>query len=138
MMQPWDYPEMDRLCNEVLTEIELDELKLLNWGFVDVRSLLEETLPDVLARLGGYAFNLWDKAQKDGITPTHILDNLLNRQMLFKTTISGQPYYRSRFAETMRLLALLRQRFSPEDWQTGSRLVSDFKIEVKRRSYPRR
>ena len=31
--------------------------------------------------------------------------------------------YRSRFAETVRLLFLLRQRFSAADWATAGRLV---------------
>jgi hypothetical protein len=137
-MQPSDYPEMDRLCNEVLTAIELDELKLLNWGFVNVRSPLEETLPDMLETLVEPGASLWHEAQEWEISPGDILKNLLDRQLLFRASLHGQYYYRSRFAETIRLLALLRQRFSYDDWQTASRLVSDFKIEVRRRTYPRR
>ena len=46
--------------------------------------------------------------------------------------------YRSRFAETVRTLFLLRQRFSSDDWRTGERLVSDLRILPQRRRYPRR
>src|SRR5579883_36863 len=133
-----DYPNMDKLCNEVLTAIELDELKLLNWGFVNVRSPLEETLPDILETLVEPGASLWQEAQEWSISSGDILENLLDRRLLFKASLHGQYYYRSRFAETIRLLALLRQRFSHDDWQTASRLVSDFKIDVRRRAYPRR
>lgn len=137
-MLPSDYPDMDKLCNEVLTTIELEELKLLNWGFVDVRSPLNDTLPDLLEMLAEPGASLWQDAQVWGISLDDILRNLLDRRLLFRQSLHGQYYYRSRFAETIRLLALLRQRFSHDDWQTANRLVSDFKIEVKRRVYPRR
>ena len=133
-----DYEHMDALCNEVLTVIELEELKLLDWGFVNVRSPLEETISPLLDTLDEPGATLWQGAQELGVSPDDILNNLLNRKMLFKASLHGQYYYRSRFAETIRLLALLRQRFSHDDWQTGNRLVSDFKIKVKRRTYPRR
>src|SRR5215472_5891373 len=82
VMQPSDYPDMDRLCNEVLTAIELDELKLLNWGFVNVRSPLEETLPDMLETLVEPGASLWQEAQGWEISPGDILKNLLDRQLL--------------------------------------------------------
>jgi hypothetical protein len=133
-----DYPQMDALCHEVLTAIERDELKLLSWGFVDVRSPLEETLPAMIAALDGPAAVLWQEAQTWEVSAGDILENLLARRLLFRQVLHGQRYYRSRFAETIRLLALLRQRFSPHDWQTASRLVSDFKLDVRPRTYPRR
>jgi len=137
-MQAGEYPQMDALCSEVLTAIEQDELKLLNWGFVNVRSLLEETLPDMLAALRGPGAALWREAEEWGVSAGDVLNNLQDRRLLFKQALHGQYYYRSRFAETIRLLALLRQRFSPHDWQTASRMVSDFKLEVRPRAYPRR
>ncbi len=133
-MQPSEYPKMDQLCNEVLTVIEQNELKLLGWGFVEVRSSLAETLPDLVKALSGVGQHLWAEAQQWDVQPEHILENLTTRKLIFK---SGQ-FYRSRFAEAMRLLSLLRQRFSPNDWQTASRLVSDFKIDLRHRSYPKR
>ncbi|MBT7790679.1 MAG: DEAD/DEAH box helicase, partial [Calditrichaeota bacterium] len=42
----------------------------------------------------------------------------------------------SRFAETVRLLYLLRQRFSDDDWIDGPRLISDIKILLRRRRFP--
>src|SRR5690242_18236943 len=127
--------QLDALGNELLTEIELDEMRLLNWGFVDVKSPLKVMLPDLLARLSTKGKDLWSELQKLGVEPEAILENLEDRKLVFS---SEKEFYRSRFAETIRLLFLLRQRFSAEDWQTAPRLVSDFKIDVKRRSYPKR
>ncbi|HVB25457.1 MAG TPA: protein DpdJ [Ktedonobacteraceae bacterium] len=131
-----DFPEMDSLCNEVLTAIEWSELKLLDWGFVDVRSPLEEMLPDLLEKLSGRGHQLWDNAQQFDVSIEDILVNLRERRLIFSSAQS--ELYRSRFAETIRLLTLLRQRFSYEDWQTASRLVSDAKIYLTKRKYPKR
>jgi hypothetical protein len=129
--------QLDALGNELLTEIELDEMRLLNWGFVDVKSPLKTMLPDLLARLSDKGRDLWSEIEKFGIEPEAILRNLEDRKLVFSSD-SDKEFYRSRFAETIRLLFLLRQRFSADDWQTAPRLVSDFKIDVRRRSYPKR
>ncbi len=133
-MQPSEYPKMDSLCNEILTAIEQDEIKVLGWGFVEVRSPLTETLPDIVEVLSGVGKQLWEEAQQWDVRPEHILENLTTRKLIFKS----EQFYRSRFAETIRLLSLLRQRFSPYDWQTAGRLVSDYKIDLRRRNYPKR
>lgn len=129
--------QLDALGNELLTEIELNEMKLLNWGFVDVKSPLNVMLPDLLAHLSSKGNDLWSELQNFGVEPKAIVDNLEDRKLIFPSN-SQREFYRSRFAETIRLLFLLRQRFSAEDWQTAPRLVSDFKIDVRRRSYPKR
>ena len=135
-----DFPsdDLDKLCNEVLTTIESSELKLLNWGFVELQSALDSTLPILMKALSEHGKQLWEHAQQFDITLDDIIVNLKRRQLIFNTTAQGQNLYRSRFAETIRLLSLLRQRFSFEDWQTASRLVSDVKISVDRRRYPKR
>src|SRR5207249_2479972 len=38
----------------------------------------------------------------------------------------------------IRLLSLLRQRFSFDDWQTAPMLVGDLKLQLQRRRYPQR
>ena len=135
-----DFPpeDLDKLCNEVLTTIESSELKLLNWGFVELQSALDTTLPVLMEKLSDRGKQLWTDAQQFDITLEDIIVNLKRRRLIFNTTTQGQNLYRSRFAETIRLLSLLRQRFSFEDWQTASRLVSDVKISVDRRRYPKR
>ncbi|GHO61352.1 hypothetical protein KSC_002440 [Ktedonobacter sp. SOSP1-52] len=129
--------KLDALGNELLTEIELNEMKLLNWGFVDVKSPLRVMLPDLLEHLSGKGKELWLELQGFGVEPEALLENLEDRKLIFPSNAQKESY-RSRFAEAIRLLFLLRQRFSPEDWQTAPRLVSDFKIDIKRRSYPKR
>lgn len=127
--------EFDFLCNEVLSAIEIQEARLLKWGFTAVQSDLNRDLPGLLEGLPTAARALWQEAQNDGKTIQDILENLTERQLLF----SGQAdRYRSRFAEAIRLLSHLRQRFSHEDWQSAPRLISDLKIDLQRRRYPRR
>lgn len=132
------FTQLNTLCNEVLTLIEIDEAKLLNWGFFDVRSDLTARIGDVVERLPQSSRTLWSEAQQFGITPEAILDNLKQRKLIFKLTVGGNTFYRTRFAEAIRLLYLLRQRFSFADWQAASRLVSDLKIQLQRRRYPKR
>jgi DEAD/DEAH box helicase/Helicase conserved C-terminal domain len=133
-----NFAKIDELCNEVLTSIELSEMKLLNWGFIDILSDLQTQLPTMLAKLPSPGRELWLTAQQRGITHNDILRNLIDRRLLFPAKSPGRVLYRSRFAEAIRLLFLLRQRFSRDDWQTASRLVSDLKINLQRRRYPRR
>ncbi len=132
------FTRLNPLCNEVLTLIEADEAKLLNWGFFDVRSDLKTHMENIVKRLPISSRGLWNDAQQDGITVDDILENLVQRKLIFKLNIAGNVFYRTRFAETIRLLSLLRQRFSFADWQTASRLVSDLKIQLQRRRYPKR
>jgi DEAD/DEAH box helicase/Helicase conserved C-terminal domain len=137
-MAPSNFANIEILCNEVLTSIELSEMKLLNWGFIDIFSDLQTQLPTMMEKLPSPGHELWLSAQKSGVIYTDILHNLIDRRLVFPAKASGRVLYRSRFAEAVRLLFLLRQRFSREDWQTASRLVSDLKINLQRRRYPRR
>jgi hypothetical protein len=132
------FRDLDALCNEILTLIEIEEAKLLNWGFFDVRSDLKTHLETIVKRLPPPGLDLWDKAQQSGVSTDDILENLVARKLVFILRGVGKELYRTRFAETIRLLYLLRQRFSFNDWQTASRLVSDIKIQLQRRRYPNR
>lgn len=126
--------QFDWLCNEILSLIEINETRLLNWGFVDVRSNLVDDIPSLLSKLPDQAKSIWDQAVQEGYSKEDILKNLVERKLVFQ--IDG--YYRSRFAEAIRLFYHLKQRFSPSDWQTASRLVSDIRIQLQRRRYPKR
>ncbi len=137
-MSTTDFTRMNTLCNEFLTLIEVSEAKLLNWGFFDVRSTFNTNGEEFFNKLPPTGEKLWLEAQQYGITFNNILDNLTKRKLLFKFTMNGDDFYRTRFAEAIRLLYLLRQRFSLDDWQTASRLVSDLKIQLQRRRYPSR
>lgn len=129
-----DHPDFNHLCNEVLSLIELEEAKLLSWGFVNIRVDLRRDLFDLLSKLPATAVALWNNARQANYTEQDIVENLIERRLLFEVPDG----YRSRFAETVRLLFLLRQRFSNDDWQVAPRLVSDFKLKLQPRRYPRR
>jgi hypothetical protein len=123
--------DINTLANEILSLFEIEEARSLNWGFVntllDVDGEFENLLknkPDLYA--------LW---QQSGYSQADITKNLMKRRLLFKMK---KYHYRTRFAETLRLTSHLRQRFSEKDWMTAPQLVSDFRVELRRRSYPRR
>lgn len=126
---------LDPIANEVLTLIEYEESKLLNWGFVSGSIDLGLELPGLLGTLPRWAASLWTKEEQAGASADAILNNLLERQLIFRLPDGN---YRSRFSESVRLLFLLRQRFKENDWATASRLVSDLRLELQRRRYPRR
>lgn len=125
------------LSNEVLSLIEIQETQLLNWGFVSGRLDLRSLLPDLLNRLPEQAQEMRAEFEQQGtpVTADAILQNLADRRLLFRLEDNR---YRSRFAETVRLLYLLRQRFSEKDWATAPRLVGDMRLQLQRRQYPRR
>src|SRR5262249_33639909 len=64
------------------------------------------------------------------------------RALLFETDDLPYPGFRSRMAETVRLLFRLRQLFpkhaGPDRWLQAATLVSDFRFLWRRRRYPRR
>jgi len=133
--------ELNRLSNEVLSALEIQEARLLNWGFINGTQTLDDLdlrLPNLLLRLQNDSSELaalWVRAQQAGVTGRQILNNLERRRLIFH---GGGQRYRTRFAETIRALFLLRQRFAPDDWQTGDRLVGDLKLLLQRRRYPKR
>jgi predicted RNA-binding Zn-ribbon protein involved in translation (DUF1610 family) len=125
----------DQLCDEVLSLIEYDETSLLNWGFVEVENDLDRRMTTILNKLPPRFLDIWLEAQEQGRTFEDILQNLLDRRLIFR---NSDGLYRTRYAETIRLLALLRQRFDYNDWSTGPRLVGDARIQLQRRRYPKR
>ena len=129
--------DFDIFAEEILTQIEMKENQLLEWGFIgggvdaeeEVRVLLREPstslLEELMAKLG--------ITEDDSIS---IVTNLVERKLLFQ--LNPKHLYRSRYAETIRMLYLLKQRFSFEDWHTGKNLVSNIKPMLSYRKYPRR
>ncbi|MGB1250867.1 MAG: DEAD/DEAH box helicase, partial [Candidatus Promineifilaceae bacterium] len=120
---------INQIADEILSLIELEEARLLKWGFVSGELDLDRELSRLVE-----GSKVWNSAEIHNITIPQIIDNLLDRCLIFAT----QRGYRSRFAETVRLLFLLKQRFSFQDWLTAPRLVSDYKLELRRRQYPKR
>ena len=110
----------------LLDAIERLELQALRWGFAD-GSLSENEVADMAAQIVGA-----DSADD-------ALDTLLQRRLLLEVWGPGDEIrIRSRFAETVRLLSRLRQLFPGRTWTSAPRLVSDYRIDLRRRRYPDR
>jgi hypothetical protein len=102
-----------------LTAIELSEAELLSWGAVGAEWRRDELL-DVL---------------QDGHDPHALLDRLVELGLILETPTGN---FRSRSAETVRLLATLRQAFRNEAILAGRPLVLDYRFLHRPRRRPRR
>lgn len=126
------------LALEALSAIERSEVKLLSWGLID-GSFDEDELLDAIQEA-------IDVAQQDGhpeaadADPEDLLEESLARLLVVRAP--EQPgRYRSRMAETLRLVARLRQLFSKHEnggWATAPRLIADFRLAIQPRRYPTR
>lgn len=111
--------------DELLNKIEDLELLSLRWGDVS-GSLSRETVVSLAeAILPGQGEDL--------------IEALLDAALLHTVyAIGSGERYRSRFAELVRLLSRLRQTFPGEAWQGSPPLVSDYRLDLRKRRYPRR
>ncbi len=115
---------------DALSALEDRETPLLNWGLVD--GVLSEA--EVRHTVAGVL-----QVDEDADAVDECLDDLLDHALLIKAP--DRRGYRTRLAETVRLAVLSRQLFgrgSGAWWSEGARLVSDFRLDVRPRSYPRR
>ena len=120
----------DRAIDALLDEIEAVEARSLRWGYVD-GSLDEEAALTLAERVLA-------QIEADGC-PDDLVVALLDRGLLLHVPRrSGGHGYRSRFAEGVRLLARLRQLFPGRRWRAAPALVADFRLDIRRRQYPRR
>ncbi len=111
----------------VLGAIEQLELRSLRWGFTD-GALSEDEALDLAESLVG------DPNEADAA-----IDRLLRGRLLVEVWApGGERRIRSRFAETIRLLSRLRQIFPGKAWSSAPRLVSDFRVDTRKRRYPHR
>jgi hypothetical protein len=118
-----DVPDRQAALSQALTRIELREAALLSWGAVDAIF----TRPEIISLIGdGLAA---------GMSPASLLDEMLESLLLVQTPEGG---FRSRMAETMRLLATLRQSFANRHWWEGPPLVLDQRFLHRPRSRPKR
>jgi len=123
--------------SEFLTFLEKREERLLSWGFYNVRW----TIPDVEVAFAAEAptelQDRWTNLAAQGHTIQSILLQMRQRNLIYQVP-NFDASYRTRFAEGVRLMSNLRQMFKEDDWATGPRLVSDIKLKVSPRLYPRR
>ena len=117
----------------VLGELEDRELKLIAWGLVDGgfgEDELLDLLDDIAEEIG------------DDRSAEEILESLETRKLITKVGHSSGKRWRTRMAETVRLLARLRQLFPPHmkngSWQTAATLVSDYRFVARPRYFPKR
>jgi hypothetical protein len=121
----------------LLSFLEERETRLLGWGFYDVAfdpAEVEELLQtDGPAALAGQ----WAELAAQGCDLTSLISDM-EHEGLLQGVSDRHGLFRTRFAEGVRLIARLRQMFRPGDWADARRLVSDIKIHLAQRRYPRR
>ena len=128
----------EKLLIGCLDGIEQQEARLLVWGLVDVFLTSNE--------VGEIVDPLLDQVvDQDGLTLFSVADVvnvLIQRALLFEFMEDGEPHYRSRMAEAVRLFFHLRQLFPKHrgatGWQSAPNLVADFRFILRRRRYPDR
>jgi hypothetical protein len=122
---------------ELLSLLEQSETRLLSWGFYD-GGFLPSDIETLIEREGPTALReQWQAISAAGGNLTRLLDDMRQAGLLYQP-LDNPSVLRTRFAETVRLLARLRQMFRVQDWATGPRLVRDIKIHLKARRYPKR
>jgi hypothetical protein len=121
---------------EFLSLIERQEARLLSWGFYG--SSFDADQAQEWLDAGSQELQLaWEGFKESGETIESLLERLALESLLFE--IPSRPgQYRSRFAEGIRLLASLRQLFPHRLWTVAPRLVSDLRVDLRARLYPRR
>jgi hypothetical protein len=122
----------------VLNALDKHQARALNWGFfdlsiteTDIAEILAEALPDQYGRA-------WEAlCEEQGYDASVLASELVGAHLLYADpTRPGR--YRTRFAEGVRLLARLRQTFRAHQWATAPALVSDLKVRVAERRFPKR
>ncbi|HEY3547729.1 MAG TPA: protein DpdJ [Propionicimonas sp.] len=124
---------------DLLSRLEDLELPLLAWGVVDGFLSREDVESAINAQL--------DADADDPGALLHSVDDYLQHMLdagLLHRVPDPAPRYRTRLAETLRLLRTLRQLWPPSDasaqtwWSSSSRLVADYRLRVSPRRYPKR
>jgi hypothetical protein len=128
---------MHKFASNFLTFLERREEQLLSWGFHNVQYSEAEMLSALQNDAPLELQNQWSELQTQGVTFRSLIRELRLSHLIYRLP-EAPDMYRTRMAEGVRLLANLRQMFRVEDWATGPRLVSDIKIHLNDRIYPRR
>lgn len=117
------------IVDALLTAIEQRELRSLRWGYVD--GSLGENEVDALAEQ--VASSIGSAAD-----PIELVEWMIEHSLLFEFPGAAEHRFRSRFAEGVRLLTRLKQLFPRRSWLAAPDLVSDYRIDARPRSAPRR
>lgn len=110
--------------------MESEEARLLTWGYVDGGFTLQE----IEKRAGEYCIEV-----DSIITADFLIGELIKRRLIIELPLRPQALWRTRMAETVRLMANLRQWFHyHKNWKMAPSLVSDFRFVRRARRYPKR
>jgi hypothetical protein len=123
----------EALIGELLTRLEREEVRLMEWGFFDIAHTGEEVAG--LFRSDPVHGESFSQLVADGEEALFV-DDLASAGLLYRLGSGFPPTYRSRFAESARLLVRLRQRFNAEDWLTAPELVSEARFHLAPRRFP--
>lgn len=129
----------ERFLLNTLDVIEEREARLLAWGIVDGQFSRQEFVDLIDRRIDeGLAEGIDDFLDADAV-----IQILRSRQWITVVDLEdGAVAYRSRMAETVRLLSRLRQLFPKHagetGWQRAPTLVADFRFLRRPRQYPKR
>lgn len=126
-----------QFVSEFLTLLELREAKLIDWGYYNVRWTVADVESEIIHNLPPKLQSSWADLSNQGITLPKLIEQMRRSQLVYLLPNSTDTY-RTRFAEGIRLMSNLRQLFDPDEWATGPRLVSDLRIHIASRQYPRR
>lgn len=116
----------------LLSRIERREMELLGWGVIDGSFSWDEVHEMTVSFLE-------ELGLESDAYPEEFINDLLARRLLLPDGILPD-HYRSRMAETVRLARQLRQIFPGDDsaWETAPSLVSDYRLGIAERRYPKR
>lgn len=114
-----------------LNLLENIEYNSIQWGYTD--GVLEEDEVYTLAQ------DLIEKYNVKNLNDEDLVQLLLDEHLLFAIQSNrNKNGFRTRFAETIRLLSNLRQTFPNRSWEEAPKLVSDFRVKLQKRFYPTR
>lgn len=122
-------------ASEFLGFLELREARLLSWGFYDVSFTPKEIEAVLQNEAPAELQSAWAACIAAGWTLENLLEDMETVGLLFRPGKSA--VYRTRFAEGIRLTARLRQMFNYDQWPIAPNLVSDIKLHLRPRQYPR-
>lgn len=114
---------------EVLGDLERAEARLLVWGVVDGAMPEQEVLDRIEESCTRH-----DLDESSAV----VLEDLLDRHLLFEVEDLEEAGFRTRMAEAVRLFSRLRQWRHGRTWLDAPSLVADFRFDLRPRSYPRR
>ena len=128
-------PNREKLVSALLDRLEQEESRLLVWGVVDGNFTRDEVIAHAKAIL--------DNEKQSNLSETD-LAGILNDRVLLIQVYDNPPRFRTRMAETIRLMRRLRQWFptngngdaNDRSWESASTLVSDYRLSVVPRRYP--